>query len=165
MVTTPKKQKRTTGSIVKVPLEKGFHTYARILGVDIAFYDLRTKEEITEMKEIISSPILFITAVNYYAITKGLWEKVGKASLEEYPVTIPPQFVQNPLNPEQFFIEEKGIRRPATKEECKGLERSAVWTPEGIQKRLNDYYAGRNNYYVQKDHSLDSSFSKKEKVA
>ncbi|MBK9502112.1 MAG: hypothetical protein IPO06_22595 [Leptospiraceae bacterium] len=83
---------------------------------------------------------MFITAINYYAITKGLWQKVGKVSLEEYPVTIPPQFIQNPLNPEQFFIEEKGIRRPATKEECKGLERSSVWTPEGIQRRLDDYY-------------------------
>ncbi|MBP7282109.1 MAG: hypothetical protein KBA66_11060 [Leptospiraceae bacterium] len=70
---------------------------------------------------------------------------------------------QNPLNPEEFFIEENGIRRPATKEECKGLERLAVWTPEGIKKRLNDYYAGRNNYYLQKD--VKSVNTKKEKVA
>jgi hypothetical protein len=163
MATSIKKQKRTPGSIVKVPLDNGFHIYARVLGVDLAFYDLLTREEIKDLQIIISSPILFITTVNYYAITKGLWTKVGKVSLEDFPVTIPPQFVQNPLNPDQFFIEENGIRRNASKDECQGLERSAVWTPEGIQKRLNDYYKGRKNYYIEKD--LETLNSKKEKVA
>jgi len=32
-----------------------------------------------------------------------------------------------------------------------------------IEKRLNDYYAGRNNYYLHKD--LKSVIRKKEKVA
>lgn len=39
-----KRQQRTIGSIVKIPLENGFHTYARILKSRIAFYDLRTTE-------------------------------------------------------------------------------------------------------------------------
>lgn len=134
MPTLLKRQTRTLGSIVKVPLENGFHTYARVLGVELAFHDLRTKEEIKDLEQIITSPILFITTVNYYAITKGLWVKVGKISLEDYPVNIPPQFGQNPLNPEEFFIEENGFRRLATKDECKGLERLAVWTPEGVEK-------------------------------
>ena len=102
MPTLLKRQTRTLGSIVKVPLENGFHTYARVLGVELAFHDLRTKEEIKDLEQIITSPILFITTVNYYAITKGLWVKVGKISLEDYPVNIPPQFGQNPLNPEEL---------------------------------------------------------------
>ncbi len=111
MKTIIKRQRRTIGAIVKVPLEKGFHTYARILKYDFAFYDFRT---------------------------------------------------------DHFVLVENGVRRPATKEECKGLERSAVWTPEGIQRRLNDHYAGRKNYYIEKDENLEGNISspvKKIKVA
>lgn len=154
MIAKPKRQQRTIGSIVKIPLEDGFHTYARILKTRFAFYDLRTKEEITDMQKIVSAPILFITAVNDYSVTRGLWLKVGKVSLEEVPVPLPPQFVQDPIIPDRFFIEHKGVRRPATKEECYGLERASVWTPEGIQKRLNDHYAGRKNYFVEKARNL-----------
>lgn len=167
MQATGKKQKRTIGAIVKVPLENGYHTYARILKYDFAFYDFRTKEEVTDLQKIISAPILFITTVNDYSVTRGLWLKIGTIPLEEKLLILPPQFVQNPLNPEQFFIVENGIRRPATKDECQGLERSAVWTPEGIQDRLNDHYAGRKNFYVDRDKKLEAPrpFNKKEKVA
>jgi len=168
MKTIVKRQKRTIGAIVKVPLEKGFHTYARILKYDFAFYDFRTKEEISDLQKIVSSPILFITAVNDYSVTRGLWLKVGNLPLEERLLVTPPQFVQDPIHPDHFFLVENGVRRPATKEECKGLERSAVWTPEGIQRRLNDHYAGRKNYYIEKDENLNghsSSPVKKVKVA
>ena len=140
-----KRQQRTVGAFVKVPLEDGYFTYARILKTKFAFYDFRTKTEIEDLKEIISKPILFITGVNDYAITKGLWLKVGKLPLDDSILNLPPQFIQDALNPEKFFIVENGVRRPASKEECSGLERIAVWTPEGIQKRLNDHYAGRKN--------------------
>lgn len=52
MPTLQKRQTRTLGSIVKIPLENGFHTYARVLGVELAFYDLRTKEEIKDLKSV-----------------------------------------------------------------------------------------------------------------
>ena len=50
-----KKQQRTIGAIVKVPLEKGgYHTYARILKSPyFAFYDLRTKEEISDLEHFL----------------------------------------------------------------------------------------------------------------
>ena len=34
-----KRQQRTVGAIVQVPLENGYHTYARILKTRLAFYD------------------------------------------------------------------------------------------------------------------------------
>lgn len=75
--------------------------------------------------------------------------------MDDSLINLPPQFIQDALNPDKFFIVEKGVRRPASKEECRGLERVAVWTPEGIQKRLNDHYAGRKNKSAEADKNLE----------
>ncbi len=41
-----KRQRKTVGAIVKIPLENGYHSYARILELGTAFYDVNTKEEL-----------------------------------------------------------------------------------------------------------------------
>jgi hypothetical protein len=41
-----------------------------------------------------------------------------------------------------------GVERPATREECFGLERAAVWDPEHVVSRLDDHFAGRPNAWV-----------------
>jgi len=146
-----KRQQRTVGAIVKVPLEDGYHTYARILADTFAFYDARTKTNITDLKEIISKPILFITAVYDYAINQGLWLKIGKIPLEEKLMVEPEFFIQDSIKPDQFSIlESDGITiRSASRDECIGLERATVWTPESIAERINDYYAERPNFWVE----------------
>jgi hypothetical protein len=51
-----KKQQRTLGAIILIPLEDGFHTYGRILqGASYVFYDCRTKEDITDLNFIIAA--------------------------------------------------------------------------------------------------------------
>jgi hypothetical protein len=47
------------------------------------------------------------------------------------------------LLPDQFRIYEKEKIRPATKQECIGLEREAGWDPTLVEDRLRDHYAGR----------------------
>lgn len=138
------KQHRTVGSVVKIPLEEGYHTYARILpGTSFAFYDQRTKEEMEDLSKIISSPILFIISVQNFAITRGRWLKIGKIPLEESLFTEPPRFVQDALDPEQFEIVEDGERRKAKMEECIGLERLSVWQPAAVERRLIEHYSGK----------------------
>jgi len=158
-----KRQQRTVGAIVKVPLEDGYHTYARILADTFAFYDARTKTDIADLKEIISKPILFITAVYDYAINQGLWLKIGKLPLEEKLNLQPEFFIQDAIHHDRFSIlESDGITtRPATWDECKGLERASVWQPELIEERLNDYYAERSNFWVSEMKS-PNYFSKNE---
>jgi hypothetical protein len=39
--------------------------------------------------------------------------------------------------------------RPATPEECAGLEPAAVWEPEHIADRLQDAFAGRPNHWLE----------------
>ena len=58
------KQQRTIGAIIKVPLEKGFYGYGRILqGTSFAFYDIHSKAELIDLAKIVSSPVLFIISV------------------------------------------------------------------------------------------------------
>jgi hypothetical protein len=149
------KQKRTIGAFLKIPLEHEFHTYAMILEDNFAFYDIHTPEELNS-KEIITKPVLFITAVYDYAVTKGRWRKTGfTVSIEENFLTIPPRYTQDILNPDKYEIYHNGKARPATKEECIGLEYFMVWTPEEIENRLNDHYQGRKNKYVEKMHKAE----------
>jgi hypothetical protein len=156
-----KRQQRTVGSIVKIPLERGYHSYARILKSPyFAFYDFR-EEEVSNLDLIVSSPILFITSVSHYSVTSGLWVKVGKLPLEKNLLKIPPQFIQDSIQTNQFeIVYYDGRKKKATAEECAGLERLAVWTPESIQERLIDHYAGRQNFWVKPTKKLKIDMDK-----
>ena len=74
---------------------------------------------------------------------------VGNGPLENELRTPPPRFIQDALRPDQFRIYENGKIRSATKEECLGLEREAVWDPEHVEERIRDHYAGRKNRWVE----------------
>lgn len=142
-------QKYSVGGILKIPLDNGWHTYGQMIGdAEVAFFDAKTEQELS-ISEIVSRPILFRAAVFSYAITKFIWEKIGKAPLSEALQTPQPYFIQDPLNPKKFEIYLAGDIRPATKEECQGLERCAVWEPEHIVERINDYYKGIPNKWVE----------------
>jgi len=145
-----KRQTRTIGSLVKIPLESGFHTYARILEVEMAFYNVHTNKELT-VEEILNAPKLFIATVYDDAITKGYWPKISKAiPLEKDLIETPPKYTQNRLNLNQYKIYYFDKTVAATKEECVGLEYWIVWSAEQMEERLNDHFAGRHNLYVEK---------------
>lgn len=141
-------KKRTVGDIVQIPLGDGTHTYARVLHeASFAFYDSRTNEDLT-VDRITSRPILFFVPVMDRAIKEGRWSIVGHAPVDDN-LKVPPRFIQDPLDKNKFEIYEKGQIRPATRQECLGLEREAVWDPEHVEDRLRDHYAGRNNKWVE----------------
>ena len=145
-----RRQQRTVGAVVKIPLERGFHTYARILEVEMAFYNIHTKKELTT-KEIINTPVLFITTVYDNAITKGYWPKISKAiPLEDKLIDTPAKYTQDVLNPLKYSLVYSDKKVEAKKEECKGLEFWAIWSAENIEKRLNDHFFGRKNLYVER---------------
>ncbi len=141
----PKRQQRTVGAIVKIPLANGYHSYARILEDELAFYDIYTQKEESEAY-ILSCPLLFIAMIFDDVITKGYWEKVSKA----IPLETHLQAENLPLMYRQDIITKKfelvylDRLEPATEEQCKGLEEWAVWTAEGIEHRLLAYYTKKN---------------------
>lgn len=139
-----KRQQRTVGAIVKIPLEKGYFGYARILETKIAIYDTYTQEDLTE-NEILLKPILLIVAVFDNAITKGRWEKISKAIPLETKLkneALPPMFKQDIFTKKLELVYYNRFE-PATENECKGLERWSVWTAEGIEKRIIAYYTNK----------------------
>lgn len=124
------------------------HCYARILKTRLAFYDIRTKKDLLPEK-IIEKPILFISVVYDIAITKGFWLKIGKKlPLEQHLQQNLPLYTED-LSTGKYLIYENGKQVIATKEQIKDLESYTVWSHEGIEKRLNDYYANRKNNFVE----------------
>jgi hypothetical protein len=141
-----KRQKITPGSILKIDLGNGYHSYSRIVtSTSFAFYDCKTKDDISDLHRIISFPILFITTIYSDTITKGIWSIIGKLPIEEALSKEPPRFIQDPIHPDKFRIKnyQLNTQTPASFEECIGMERACVWEPHAIVERLNDYFENR----------------------
>ena len=141
-----KRQKITPGSILKIDLGNGYHSYARIVTISsFAFYDCKTKTDNSDLNRIISCPILFITTVYSDVITKCIWTIIGELPVEDSLSKLPPRFIQDPIHPEQFRIKsyELNAQTPASFEDCIGMERASVWEAHAIVERLNDYFENR----------------------
>ena len=146
-----KRQKRLVGDVVEIPLSDGFKAYAITLDdATYAFYDLRVKER-PELQEIISCPILFRVAAMSSAVKRGRWIVIGHSKLTPELQVLPPKFIQDPIKKDQFRIYENGEIRPATREECVGLLRASVWSPEHVEERIDDHFAGRINKWELED--------------
>lgn len=137
------------GSVVKIPLGGSLHTYGQILSeADVAFFDIEATEDV-QVEEIVQRAVIFRIAVMNHAITKGRWPKVGTAPISPALAAPQPKFIQDPLDSSKLQIYLAGTIRPATRAECRDLERSAVWEPEHVEDRLRDHFAGRPNKWVE----------------
>ena len=146
-----KRQKIKKGAIVKIPFDQQFHTYGRLLIKPyIEIYDFKTETDVLKMDEIIAKPVLFTLCVFDHAITSGRWEIIGTTMLDDAVANIPKQFLQDVGNYQKCrLIDADGNITAASIEECRELERSAVWEPEHIEDRIRDYYAGKPNIWVE----------------
>ena len=139
-----KRQSWENGAILKIKMNDECFCYGQMLtheNCEMAFYDSRTTKAF-ELSEITNLPVLFRVAVHKSAYNTGRWQKIGKAEIPE-----------DLLEPRETYIEDKisgkyqiyklGQIRPARKEECIGLECCAVWDPNHVEDRLNDFYEGR----------------------
>ncbi len=136
------------GDIIKITLEDGSLCFGRILEEPlIAFYEVKT-DVLLPIDEIIRSPVLFKLWVMNYAITSGRWEIIGNREIDnnlKEPVSF---FKQDPISNEIcLYLNSEEI--PTTREQCKGLDRAAVWNPEHVEDRLRDHYSGVPNQWVE----------------
>ncbi len=134
-----KRQRRTIGSIVEIPVD-GYRIHAQILPEnDMVFFD--TKEIVNlSVGEIVSSEVLFRISVNSDAILDGRWPKIGKFDLRKEFLNPVPRFIQDQLNKNKFEIYLGGNISPATRKDCEGLDRCAVWAVNHVEDRIKDYY-------------------------
>lgn len=143
-----KKVKRNTGDIVKISLEDGDFCFGCILDEPlILFYDF--KANYAPPVEVISKlPVLFEIWVMNSAITSGKWEVVGYHDVDSL-VKGPTRFFKEDIISKKFFLCVGAEEIPATHEQCIGLERAAVWSPEHVEDRLRDHYLGVSNKWVE----------------
>lgn len=144
-------RKGAPGDIVRIDFDGGLHTYGQILAVPyVAVYDLPTADDVTDMADVVSQPILFIVAVYDRALGPKGWPVVGKAPDGSPDVPVPEYFMQDRFNPQNCkIIDVDGNMRRVAPHECEGLERAAVWEAEHIAERLRDHYAGRSNVHLE----------------
>ena len=138
-----KRQKRTVGSIVKIPLKNGYYAYAQILDkASYAFFDYFSETPIEELEILNNVPVLYVLSAYNDIVTKGRWEKIGKLPVRDELNVLPMQFIQDALNPKKFelYNPNTGEITPTTKEECSGLEQAAVWEGWEVEDRLLDHF-------------------------
>jgi hypothetical protein len=143
---TNKRVRRRIGDVVSIPLGEADALGLLLPHSKIAFFDARPG---TGIQEAIAAAPIFILTVIHGAVTTGRWRVVGHAEDRAAAIQVPPTFMQDPLKLDRFQLYDKGEMRPATREECEGLERTAAWDPEHVEDRLRDAFAGVENKWVK----------------
>ncbi|MFD2232105.1 Imm26 family immunity protein [Alkalimarinus sediminis] len=143
-----KKQRRTIGSIFKLPVDDYF-VHGQILDdTEIVVFDTKGRK-IEDPGEIVLQPILFRVSANSDAILDGHWLKIGKAKISKELSKPIPRYIQDALSPDKYEIYERGVTRKATRDECLGLECVAVWAVNHVTDRVRDHYNGVPNVWLQ----------------
>ncbi|WP_192820977.1 immunity 26/phosphotriesterase HocA family protein [Rufibacter sp. LB8] len=146
-----KKQRRTIGAVVEIPLDDGTHCYGIVLeDASVGVFKVKTNENL-EIPDILNKEVLFIVAVYNEAITSGRWKKVGKVQLDGRFEVLPLKFIQDSHDATSIDIynPNTGEITPSTKEECMGLECAAVWAAEHVESRIIDYFNNKENVWVK----------------
>ena len=135
------------GDVVEVPLD-GERGYARVLRDPLmAFYALRSAAPLA-CEDVVKAPVAFTVWVMGSALKSGRWRVVGNVPLTPDEDVAPWFFKQDAISG-KLSLYRAGTARPATREECEGLERAAVWSAEHVESRLRDHLARRPNAWVE----------------
>lgn len=149
-----KKVRRKLGQFVQIDLGDGFVAVGRVLAEPVmAFYGEPFRQgQKWNLEELDKVPVAFKIPVMNHAVTSGRWPVIGTAPLSEDLKQVPAFFRQDAVTGELFVYQEipelaPSYERPATFDECRTLERAAVWEPSHVEDRLRDYFAGRPNHW------------------
>ena len=133
------------GSVLRIDLDPDRHCYARALSTPsrIAFFDGVGGDD---LNEVVRRPVLFVIAVSDRADDE--WAVVGTLPPDVLAIPVPEQFMQDIVTGRCRIVDANFDARQATPAECVGLERAAVWSPEDVEERLRDHFAGRENNHL-----------------
>ncbi len=82
------------------------------------------------------------------AHSRGRWLKVGVAPIRRDLSKAVRRYKQDAISGKLFTMV-NGDEVPATRAQCKKLECAAVWSPEHVEDRLRDHFAGRSNVWLE----------------
>lgn len=123
------------GTVLTKKLADGQYHYAQLLAFPWArVFDLATEQPSTDPVAVAASPVLFTITAHRTLATQ--WAAVGPAPAD---VALPDQYLHDDDEPDDWsIIDPAGNLRPATEQECAGLEPAMVYEPEHIAQRLLD---------------------------
>jgi hypothetical protein len=143
-----KARKAKIGDIVEIALSNGMMGYCRVLKNPLmGFYAVQSDSSLSPT-DILIQPIAFKIWVMNSVISSGRWKLIGNAPLEPELEGSPWFFKQDSIS-KAISVYREGVERPATKEECAGLECAAVWSAEHVEERLVDHFEGRPNKWIK----------------
>lgn len=139
------------GDVLSIPLSGGRHGYAWVLSKSLmAFFDyFSPSDAAVSVQELVTKPIAFKIWVMKHAVTDGTWPIIGRVPVPGELMKSPEFFKQDPLNGRLSITLNGGDERPASLDDCRSLERAAVWEPSHVVERLEDQFAGRENKWVK----------------
>jgi hypothetical protein len=139
------------GDICEIVLPNKMKAYARVLKSPLmAFYEIQSKHSLSA-EQVLNYPIAFKVWVLSSAIKSGRWHIIGFVPLEP-ELEVMPWFFKQAIGSNALSLyrsDSYGEEYPASKEDCVGLERAAIWSAEHIESRLEDHFAGRPNKWVE----------------
>lgn len=146
------KQRITEGAVLEINIGGEYYVYAQILskGLGYVFFDFKSNEKLKDLNILLSSNVLFILMVYNDIINDSVWTKIGKLPIRNDLLIQPMKFIQDNLNQNSFEIynPNTGEISSATRKECEGLERAAVWEAIHVEERIRDYYLGVPNFWA-----------------
>ncbi|NCU04807.1 MAG: hypothetical protein GXC73_12555 [Chitinophagaceae bacterium] len=153
MAKSKKKQQFIAGGFVEISVSNQRKVFGRLLPLfQVAVYDC-VVEQYTPFseKEIIKKPVLFYVGVYRGIVTSEKISIVGFKELTNEELTrIPPVFHQSEPNIEKcYLIYYDGREERTTPEKCIGLERASAYSDDNIIQRVEDFYSGRKNFFVE----------------
>nr|WP_298143790.1 Imm26 family immunity protein [uncultured Pseudomonas sp.] len=135
-----------TGKVFRIKLVTGAHAYALALkDPELAFFNCFNPD--ATLEEILSSGVLWRIWVMRQALKEPTWELL--CEIKKIPEPLQQEvtrFKKDPITGKySLYIHDQ--ETPASKEQCIGLERAAVWSSNHISDRLNDHLAGAENIW------------------
>lgn len=155
----PRQRQREPGWVVSIPLGDGLVGWGRQLrSVQVEFYnrfDATADAQEVDVPEVVGAEVAFTVFVMARAFRRtSNWALLEVVPLPQQVETLVyGSFKQDRTSGAVCIYWEKpdgswGEDR-ATRAQCAGLERSAVWDPEHVEDRLRDHRAGRLNVWAE----------------
>lgn len=144
----PRRANWEPGNIFEIALPTGGFAYGVTVEFPlIAVFNFRANER-PALPKLLSTPVAFRIWVMRSCIGPRCWPVIGFESLPE-TLRVIPDFYKYDSIAHQFSLYRGHAEERATREECLGLERAAVWSSVHVESRLEDYFAGRPNAWVE----------------
>jgi hypothetical protein len=151
------RRRREPGRVVRIPLGDGRCAHARqLVGGVVAFFDhVVDCADVVDIREVVTWPLAFEVSVMDLAFRASSgWDLLDVVPLSDAELARTYRsFKQDALNGALSIYwrraDDSWGEDPATREECEGLERMAIWDAHHVEDRLRAHFDGRTDRWTE----------------